>query len=78
MMKRELNDLEMTKISGGGAYINTERGLVVFDSFDEVYQLKNCSPYDAQEAMDQLIGKYSTTEEFDQACVDMLRDRGWI
>ena len=76
-MRKELNDLELTKVSGGGAYINTRRKLLVFDSFDDVFHIKG-SPYEAQELMDSLIGKYTTTLEFDTACVELLRSKGFI
>lgn len=76
-MKKEINDLELEAVSGGRYFINTTKKLLCFQNVGGVYTLK-CSPYQAMEAMDGLIGQYKTEKEYDEACVALLQSKGWI
>lgn len=76
-MREELNLEEMTGVSGGKYVINGNTKQVAFKNVQKVFTLK-CSPYQAMEAMDALIGKYDTEEKYDKACIKMLANKGWI
>lgn len=76
-MRKEINSSDLQKVAGGRYFINTDKKLVVFQHVDGVFNLK-CKPSQAMDAMDDLIGKYATEEEYDEACVEMLRNNGWI
>lgn len=76
-MREELNMEEMTSVSGGRYIINGNTKQVHFRDVNRTYNLK-CSPYEAMEAMDALIGKYATEAEYDKACIKMLLSKGWI
>lgn len=76
-MKKALNDLDVTAVSGGRYFVNTTNKKLVFDSRNEIFRIKgNC--YQAMEAMDSLIGKYATNEEYDAACVDLLNEMNML
>ena len=76
-MRKEISDMGLEQVAGGRYFINTDKKLVVFQHVEGVFQLK-CKPSTAMDAMDELIGQYETEAEYDQACVDMLRENGWI
>lgn len=76
-MRKELNLEELTGVSGGRYMINGNTKQVTFRDANRTYNLK-CSPYEAMEAMDALIGKYETEKEYDVACIKMLMAKGWI
>ena len=77
-MSRELNDFEAKEAAGGRYYVNGNTKKVAWDTIPGAYQLKNCSVYDAMEAMDGLKGTCKTQAEYDQACYDLLKSYGWI
>jgi len=77
-MRQELNDYEMKDVAGGRYYVNGNTKKVAFDTIRGGFQLKNCTVYQAMEAMDGLRGTCSTQEEYDQACYDLLSNNGWI
>lgn len=77
-MRKEINDQDLSNVTGGRYYLNGNNHKLVFTTEGVVHQLKNCSDYQAMELMDSYIGKYSTQEEYDQACVDALKNKGWI
>jgi len=76
-MRTELDDLELTAVSGGRYFVNTTNGKLCFDSRKEIFHITG-SCYAAMELMDSLIGKYATNEEYDAACVALLQSRGMI
>lgn len=78
MRKEELNMEELDQIAGGNAYINHNTNKMCFDSFDDVYVLKNCTADQASELCRSFIGKYATVKEYDTACRDALIAKGWI
>ena len=77
-MREEIKDLELEQVTGGRYWINTNKKRVAWDNVSGSYALKNCTVYQAQEAMDGLIGKYKTQAEYDQACFNLLKSKGWI
>lgn len=77
-MRREIVENELTQVAGGRYWINANTERVAWDNIEGSYQLQNCSVYDAEEAMDGLIGKYRTQAEYDQACYELLDSKGWI
>lgn len=77
-MRQELNDFELKDVSGGRYYVNGNTKKVAFDTIRGGFQLINCSVYQAMEAMDGLRGTCATQEEYDQACFNLLKSKGWI
>lgn len=76
-MREELNFDESANVSGGKYSINGDAGTVSFLQAHRTYTLK-CSPYQAMELMDSLIGQYPTEKEYDKACIKALAEKGWI
>lgn len=76
-MREELNMEELTGVSGGRYVINGNTKKIAFRDAGRAYVLK-CSPYQAMEACDSLIGQYETEKEYDKACIKMLTAKGWI
>ena len=76
-MREELKENEVTEVTGGKVYINSRTKKLGFTSISGVYDLK-CSPYDAVELCDSLIGQYPSDAEYDQACFNALKAKGWI
>ena len=75
----KLNDNELEMVNGGFYRISQQKGKIAFTTMKGVsYQLINCTPDQAMEVMDALISQYSTQEEYDQACVNVLSAKGWI
>ena len=77
-MREELNIGKLESIAGGRYIVNGNTNQVAFRDIKQVYNLKNCTVFQAMEAMNGLIGQYSTEEEFDNACVALLQSYGWI
>lgn len=77
-MMEKLSMDELDAVSGGRYVINGNTHQVAFRDVQQIFQLKNCSDYQAMEAMDSLIGVYSTEAEYDNACIALLQSRGWI
>ncbi len=77
-MRKELNTNEMESVTGGKYAIDGNTKKVAFRDARQSFQLKNCTVYEAMEAMDSLIGKYKTEKEYDEACIAMLQSKGWI
>lgn len=78
-MRKEIDEKTASGVAGGRYYINGNNHKLIFTSFpDDIFVFKNCSDYEAMEVMDSLIGKYSSQKEYDQACIDALKSRGWI
>ena len=77
-MREKMDDYEVKEVAGGRYYVNGNTKKVAWDNIPGGYKLKNCTVYQAMEAMDGLRGQYSTMAEYDQACYDLLHDRGWI
>ena len=77
-MREELNVEAMESVAGGKYVVNGNTKQVAFKDVKQVYNLKNCTVYQAMEAMDSLIGKYKTEKEYDEACIALLQSKGWI
>lgn len=78
MMRQELNEFELKDVTGGRYYVNGNTKKVAWDSIDRAYQLVNCTVYQAMEAMDSLKGTCATQNEYDHACFNLLKSKGWI
>ena len=77
-MREELNVENLESVNGGRYVINGNTHQVAFRDAKQVFKLKNCSDYQAMELMDSFIGKYSTEVEYDNACINALKAKGWI
>lgn len=77
-MREELNLNDMESVTGGRVVINGNTHQIAFRDARRVFKLKNCSDYEALAACDSLVGKYSTEEEYDNACIALLQSKGWI
>ncbi len=77
-MREEIKAEELENVSGGRYVINGDTHQVAFRDAKKVFKLKNCTDYQAMEAMDSLIGKYSSEVEYDNACIALLQSKGWI
>lgn len=77
-MRKELDSFEVKEVAGGRYYVNGNTKKVAWDTIDGGYQLKNCTVYQAMEAMDGLKGTCNSQAEYDQACFDLLKSKGWI
>ncbi|MBR4711036.1 MAG: hypothetical protein IKP10_03320 [Clostridia bacterium] len=77
-MREEINEEMLESVNGGRYVINGNLHRVAFRDAKKVYQLKNCTDYEAMALMDSFVGKYATEEEYDNACIAALRANGWI
>ena len=78
-MRKELAYDDMELVAGGNYYINKNNLKVAFTTIKgQAFQLHDCTGNEAMDVMDALIGQYDTTEEYDWACVEALRDHGWL
>lgn len=78
-MRKQIEDNEMELVAGGNYYINKNNIKVAFTTIKgKAYQLSGCTGNQAMDVMDSLIGKYNTTAEYDQACVQALKDAGYL
>ena len=76
-MREELKDFELNEVTGGRYYVNGNTKKVAWDTISGAYTLK-CSVYQAMEYMDGLKGTCATQAEYDKACYDGLKAKGWI
>lgn len=76
-MREELSFDELAAVNGGKYVVNGNTKQVAFLNVRKCYKLK-CSPYQAMELMDSLIGQYPTEEEYDNACIAALSENDWI
>lgn len=74
----ELNDEELDQVSGGTVYISAGYKQIAFSNLGTVYNLKNCTPQQARDFCESMIGKYATDAEYDAACEAALKEMGWI
>lgn len=77
-MRKELGDFELKGVAGGRYYVNGNTQKVAWDTISGGYKLKNCTVYQAMEAMDALKGTCGSQQEYDRACFDLLKSKGWI
>ena len=78
-MHEELNMEKLASVTGGRYVINGNTHQVAFRDARKIFNLtESCDEYDAMKLMDSLIGKYATEEEYDNACIEALREKGWI
>ena len=75
-MRVEIGDIELTNVNGGSYHIYNNHA-IRFDNVKGVYMLK-VDDYTAMAAMDNLIGRFDTVEEYDNACFEMLKNNGWL
>jgi len=77
-MREELKDLEVEKVNGGKVYVNGNTKKMAFDTIPGAFAFKNCTAYDILALCDAEIGKHATNAEYDQACYNLLKSKGWI
>lgn len=78
-MRKELNNENLETVAGGRYVINGNTHQIAFRDARKIFKLSDdCDEYEAMRLMDSFIGKYATEEEYDNACIDALRSRGWI
>lgn len=78
MMKRIIDDNDLELVAGGRYYLNRNNNKLCFENVKEIYQLQNCTPYQAMDLMDSLIGKYDNQAQYDAACAAALKSKGWV
>ena len=78
-MRKELDIENLESVNGGRYVINGNLHQVAFRDARQVFKLSDsCDEYEAMRLMDSFIGKYATEQEYDNACIEALRARGWI
>lgn len=78
-MREELNMDDLGSVTGGRVVINGNTHQIAFRDAKKVFKLSNtCNDYEVLAACDSLVGKYSTEEEYDNACIALLQSKGWI
>lgn len=76
-MRKELKDGSLETVNGGKVYVNGNTHKLAFDTIPGAFEF-SCSPYDVLEVCDAEIGKHATNAEYDQACYNILKSKGWI
>lgn len=77
-MREEINVEKLEGVSGGRYVLNGNLHRVYFREARLLFQLKNCTDYQAMELMDSFIGKANTEQEYDNMCIEALKAQGWI
>jgi len=77
-MREELNDEGLELVTGGRYWVNGNTKKVAWDNIPGAYKLQNCTVYEAMEAMDGLRGTCATQADYDMACFNLLKEKGWI
>lgn len=77
-MKQMLNDQDLEMVSGGRYYLNKNNNKLVFENVNEIYHLVHCTPSQATDLMDALIGRYDNQAQYDSACAAALKAKGWV
>lgn len=79
-MRQELNDNEMNNVVGGTVIISYDYMKIGFDTLKEMYDLKNCTYFEATAFRDELIinHKQMTNQAFDEYCKAQFQAKGWI
>ena len=78
-MREELDFENLENVSGGRYIVNGNTHQVAFRDVKRVFNLSpDCDEYEAMRLMDSFVGKYATEQEYDNACIEALRARGWI
>ena len=78
-MREELSMEKVGTVTGGRYVINGNTHQVAFRDVRKIFNLTgSCDEYDAMKLMDSFIGQFATEEEYDNACIEALRERGWI
>lgn len=73
-----MKDFEVESVAGGKYKLNGNNGKLLFTTDKYIYQLQGIDPLEAQRFMNSFIGKYSTDEEYDNACISSMTSKGWI
>ena len=78
-MRDELNAKDLGNVSGGRYIINGNTHQIGFRDANQMFNLSSdCTDYQVMEVCDSFIGKFSTEEEYDNACIAALKARNWI
>lgn len=78
-MRKELNPDSLEAVNGGRYVINGDKHQIAFRDVRQVFKInESVSDYDVMEVCDSFVGKYATEEEYDNACINALKSRGWI
>ena len=78
-MRKELNSDSLVSVNGGRYVINGNKHQIAFRDAKQVFKIsESVSDYDVMKVCDSFIGVYSTEEEYDNACINELKSRGWI
>ena len=78
-MREELNVEQLDSVNGGRYIINANKHQIAFRDAKKVFKLtESADEYEVMRLMDSFIGKYSTEVDYDNACIEALRSKGWI
>lgn len=78
-MREELNEEMLEDVNGGRYIVNGNRHQIAFRDAKKVFKLSaSADEYEVMRLCDSFIGKYATEEEYDNACINALRAKGWI
>ncbi len=81
-MRQELNDMELDQVVGGTVKISETRMEIKFTEIagSRAWKLKNCTFSEATVLAAQLYGQYASAsaKEYETACRQAFRDKGWI
>lgn len=78
-MRKEINEQELESVAGGFYKLNYNTHCVGFTTCKRGFLLKSnvdCSV--VQIAMNSLIGKFATPEQYDSECLKLLEENDWI
>ena len=75
-MRKEIENENLTEVSGGKYAINNQN-MLFFSSTTDSFQITG-SRYAAMEIMDGMIGQYPSEQEYDAACISALKSAGLI
>ena len=77
-MKNEVNDKELEKVNGGSYFI-WNNDVITFDTMpNQGWRLKPGARYQAMAIMDGLAGQFETMSQYDQACLEAIRNAGLL
>ena len=78
-MREEINLENLESVNGGRYVINGNKHQIAFKDAQKVFKLAaSADEYEVMRLCDSYIGKYSTEKEYDNACINALKAKGWI
>ena len=78
-MREELSPENLENVTGGRYVINGNKHQIAFRDARQVFKLTaSADEYDVMRLLDSFIGKYATEVEYDNACIEALKAKGWI